>query len=527
MSSAEKRKLNLAELVALQVQDNPDLEVLTFVTVEADGTLSDERRTFRQLHNNAAQLARALAAKGVQAGDRFAIMMQNHPECVEAMVAAVMLDAVFVPIDPRTMGEKLAYMLDFTSCKGVIAGDYCLDALSRIAGQTDELSWIMVVGYGGKMGSAQRPEYLAYPDTSQSPQDIFEPRPVDRKGPISMMFTSGTTGNPKAVVQTHAQFMVGAKGLALFGVGQGDILYSGLSLTHVNALATLRSALSLAVPAVFSRKFTKSRLWDICRAYDCTVFNLLGGMIPEMFSAPEQPNDADNPVRMIISAGMPPSLWEAYQKRFGVEICEIYGSTEGGGILYNLPGQGPIGSMGKPPKGLEAMTFNAAGDKCAPGEPGELCFRPEGREAAPITYLKNAEASDERVIDGWFRSGDLAHYDADGWFFFHHRVGGGVRRNGDFVNTALVEAVLVRSPMVDDAFVYGVAADKNVAGEKTLVAAITQADDTPYAEAALRRYCQQELQANDVPEIFQLLDIIPKTISEKPIEKECIALLKI
>lgn len=122
--------------------------------------------------------------------------------------------------------------------------------------------------------------------------------------------------------------------------------------------------------------------------------------------------------------------------------------------------------------------------------------------------------------------GDLGHRDEGGWFYFHSRSGGGVRRNGDFVNTALVESVLIQFPAVTDAFVYGVVMPKNVSGEKTLVAAVVLDKFDSSSEAQLQEYCQRHLEKNDVPEIFQFLEEIPKTVSEKPIERECVALLE-
>jgi crotonobetaine/carnitine-CoA ligase len=114
--------------------------------------------------------------------------------------------------------------------------------------------------------------------------------------------------------------------------------------------------------------------------------------------------------------------------------------------------------------------------------------------------------------------------DADGWFYFHHRAGGGVRRNGDFVNTGLVETVLSKSPLVEDVFVYGVQTARTVAGEKALVAALVLRDGASIDE--LKRWCADKLQRNEVPEIWQVLAAIPKTISEKPIERDCINLLE-
>jgi len=345
-----------------------------------------------------------------------------------------------------------------------------------------------------------------------------------------MMFTSGTTGNPKAVLFPHQKYMGSTLSpLAAGFITASDKFYTGLSLTHINAQGTVAGALGQELPCVISRRFTKSRLWDITRRYGCTTFNLLGGMIPEICALPEQADDADNPVRVVQSAGMPAHLWTKFEQRFGVMLTEVYGATEGG-AMRNPPGpegKGPVGSIGKPMSGWEAEILDTNGRPCAAHVEGEICFRRQDSTAITVQYYKNTQASINKVRDGWLHMGDLGHKDDEGWFYFHHRVGGGVRRNGDFVNTSLVETVLMDSPLVADVFVYGVATDNNVAGEKTLVAAVVPVNAGAFDNEQLRTYCAGNLERNDVPEIFQVLNEIPKTVSEKPIEKACIELLQI
>jgi len=516
----------LAELVRDRSGGDAADPILTFVEVAGDGGFSTEYRSYADLWRKGATLAGALRAQGVGRGDRFAIMMNNHPEFVDAMVAAAMVGAVWVPIDARTMGEKLEYMLTFAGCVGVVAADYCAPALAEVAERCPEWRWTLLIGDAMAEVPAGLPGCRRIADLPEPADDDPELAAPERTDPMFMMFTSGTTGNPKAVVQSHREWMAYALGRNPFGLTEGDRFYTGLSLTHINAQGTMRMGLGCGTPVVISRKFTKSRLWDIVRAYRCTIFSLLGGMIPEMFAIPEKPDDADNPVRLIVSSGMPAHLWNEYRRRFGVEIQEGYGSTEGGGMLMNPAGVGPVGSIGKPPPGLEAAVFDEAGERCPPGVPGELRFRPTGGEARPVAYYRNEEAGRGKLRDGWFLTGDIVHQDADGWFYFHHRAGGGVRRNGDFVNTALVESAISRSGLVADVFVYGVPTTRNVAGEKTLVAAVVPDPARQFDEEALRDYCRKNLERNDIPEIVQVLATIPKTASEKPVEREAISLLK-
>lgn len=511
---------DIARLIERKSQDAGDFPILTFVHVEPDGSLASETRDFAALWQNGQRLALWLQQQGVGRGDSIILMMRNYPQFVEAMVATSLIGAVFVPVDIRSMGEKLAYMINHVDAKAIVAEAAALLPLEQVASQLHGKLPLLLVD---KPDEAVTTGYSLSLYASDLPCDIASLAPLvpDPSSPMYLMFTSGTTGNPKAVVRTHGAYMRGMKGLRALGVG--DTLYTGLPLCHTNAHSTLAAGLSMRLKTVFSRQFTKSRLWDVCRAQGCTVFTLLGGMIPEIFAVPPQPKDGDNPVRLIIASGMPANLWEQYEQRFGVTITEVYGSTENGGTLINRMGEGPRGSMGKPPPGLVAAILDDQDQPCLPFQQGHLCFRREQGDTEAVTYFANEKASAEKVAGGWFRSGDIAHIDEEGWFWFHHRVGGGVRRNGDFVNTTVVETVLASSADVADAFVYGVATDQNVAGEKTLVAAVVLTSDGNLD--SVKQWAILRLQRSEVPEIWQVLDTIPKTVSEKPVERECIRLL--
>lgn len=511
---------DIARLIEQKAIARPDFPALTFVHVEADGSLSDERRNFADLWDRGARLALWLQRQGVGPGDSVVLMLKNRPHFVEAMVATALTGSIFVPLDTRSMGEKLAYMVNHVAATAIIAEGAALPALDAVADQLATRPPVLMVD------AATAPRNFPAADyASGFPADAAGLVPVtpDPASPMYLMFTSGTTGNPKAVVRTHAHYMRGMKGLRALGVNEQDTLYTGLPLCHTNAHSTLAAGLAMELPVVFSRQFTKSRLWDVCRTYGCTVFTLLGGMIPEIFAVPPRSDDRDNPVRLVIASGMPAKLWEAYETRFGVTITEVYGSTENGGTLINRMGEGPRGSMGKPPPNLVAAILDDDDQICAPMVPGHLCFRKADGGSEAVTYFRNEKASADKVAGGWFRSGDMAYADADGWFYFLHRAGGGIRRNGDFINATLVETVLAQNPSVRDVYVYGVETPDNVAGERTLVAALVL--DTDATLDDVRRWARDHLQRSEIPEIWQLLPAIPKTVSEKPVERDCIALL--
>jgi crotonobetaine/carnitine-CoA ligase len=337
---------------------------------------------------------------------------------------------------------------------------------------------------------------------------------------MQLLYTSGTTGDPKAIMSTHGRYSVAATLPAVLDLDRDDCLYTGLSLTHANAqVVTLGMALHAGIPCVISQKFTKSRLWDITRHYGCTFFNLLGGMTTAVYAEPPRDDDADNPVRKILCAGMPAAIWEDFARRFDVDLFEFYGAAEGG-LCFNPTGIGPVGSCGKPPPSMHIAILDKSGKRVAPGVAGEICFREADGSCPQMTYFKNPQATARKLANGWLHMGDIGHMDEDGWLFFHYRMGGGIRKNGDFVNPAFIEKALSELDMVTDVYVYGLEVSRGLApGERDIVAALVPADRDSFDAASVVQACRQKLDRNSVPDFIQLMDDIPKTASEKPQER--------
>jgi crotonobetaine/carnitine-CoA ligase len=511
----------IGHVIQMKAEVSPDKKCVIFER----GDKPDVHVTYGDLWRNSNKLAAMLKREGVGHGDKFAVMMRNHPEFMYAMVGGTLTGAISVPIDPRTKGQKLKYYLDNSEAKVLII---TADLLPMVEGVIGDLPQVKAVYVNYLPWEKPDSKYPTTNEVIDGPDETIGNHLEDPKHPLEIIYTSGTTGDPKGVVCTNDRIAAYAlMGQLVWQYQDDDVLYTGLSLTHGNAQAvTVFPGLVSERLVVLSERFTKRRLWDICRKFGCTTFSLLGGMATGIYSEPPKPDDADNPVRFVISAGMPRAIWEAFERRFDVKILEWYAAVEGG-FAYKPLGQGPVGSFGKPlPALLEMKIVDENDNECPPHEIGELVSRPATGEKAEVEYYKNPEASKNKVRGGWLRSGDMSHTDEEGWFFFDYRKGGGIRHNGDFVHPDFVEKVVAEHPDVTEVAVYGVLAASGAPGERDVVAAVVPIDRSKLDVASIFKKCRKELESNFVPSYIQVLDEIPKTISEKPQERFLIELFE-
>lgn len=511
-----KHKGVLSGLLEMRAEENPNRVGLI---IDNGGLYPDDRLTYARLAANTFRLARGLREAGYGRGDKVAMVMRNHPDFVYALAACSMLGTVLVPIDPRAKGEKLAYQLGDSDARAVITTADLLPEVERAAKEAANVERIylslkpdadpaLAARYPTVNEMLERPEVYGIDDRADSPGL-----------PVQIIYTSGVTGNPKGVaLDSRRNAMYCLLGYLVWDYRDDDVPYTGLSLAHGNAQAvTLLPALSMGIPAVISQRFTKSGIWDVCRKHGCTTFSLLGGMMSGIFNEPPRPDDADNPVRMVVSAGTPLAMWEEFERRFKVKILEWYGAIEGG-FAYKPVDRGPVGSFGKPLTGIvEMKVVDEEDNEVPPGVSGELISRMI--TSTKVDYYKKPEASEEKTRGGWLRSGDIVHRDGEGWLFFDYRKGGALRRSGDFIKPDLVEKVIGEHPDVSEVCVYGIPAASGAPGESDLVAAVVpfaegRIDPQSIFEAALKN-----LERNSVPSFIQVVGEIPKSPSEKHLDR--------
>jgi crotonobetaine/carnitine-CoA ligase len=439
-------------------------------------TVGDRTFGFADFNRQVNRAAHGLAKLGVKRGVGVSIMMANSPEWLFVYFATQKLGAYAVPVNAALKGEGLRHVIDHSDSSVLACHPDYADAIGAIRDSLTELREIVVdateapEGWTPPQGWRTLAQVMDAPDENPGVE-------IDGEAICALLYTSGTTGAPKGVVNRY-------KSLNLVGIR----LLGGLFHANALFLTTVR-ALVLGLPMALSRRFSASRFWDEIRRYGVTTFNALGAMIPILMKQPERPDDAENPVRMVFSAACPASVWEQFEKRFGVHIVEGYAAVDGGGFAIVNFGNAPKGSIGKPMNPIRIIDDD--GNEVPQGQPGELLFEVDDAKRRRVEYYKNEEASNTRIRDGWFHTGDMVCADEDGNLYFVDRKTDSLRRRGENISSWEVEREIDSHPAV-------------------LESAVLKPNQTLGPEE-LVRHCQERMAKFMVPRYIEFREELPKT----------------
>jgi len=469
----------------------------------------EERLSYAELDRRANRIANGLARLGLGPKSGIAVMMANSPTCLAVFFATQKLGAYAVPVNTALRGEGLAYILDHSEAHALVIGAELLEAFVPVQAGLRRMRHLIVDSTDAKAGQALPPEAVSI-ERLTAASAARPAASVEHDSPAVLLYTSGTTGLPKAVVVRHGRFdFSGLSMLSQLSYRPGDILYTCLPLFHANALfLTVMQGLNSGYPVALGRKFSASRFWDEVRRYGGTTFNALGAMIPILLKQPPRPDDRDNPVRLVFSAATPGWAWEEFERRFDVAIWEGYGAVDGGGFMLFNFGNGPKGSMGTPPPGTEARVVGENGKECQTGEVGELVFKVDDEAARRVTYLKDEKASDSKISEGWFHTGDLAWRDAQGFFYFADRKTDSIRRRGENISSFEVEKIVNQHPAVLESAAFGV---RSELGEDDVMVAVVLQPGATLAADELASFCAARMARFMVPRYIDFRSAIPKT----------------
>ena len=498
---------NLAVILSESARSSPDRPVATF----DGGQLS-----YRQLDQASDRLAAALAAAGVEPGDRVALQLPNIPQFLISYFGILKAGGVVVPLNVLLRAPEIAFHLGDSGARILVTWAGVLAEAAKGAAAAG-LDAIYAVGPAGD----QALPFERLLDGTAPPREMATRQPADT---AVLVYTSGTTGRPKGAELTHIQLYMNADIPGrLFDIKQDDIVIAVLPLFHVFGLSSvLNICVRFGCTMSLIPRFTPEAVLAAIQRDRATIFDGVPTMFADLLSYPDLDSYDLSSLRIAISGGasIPAPVLDAFEERFGVVILEGYGLTETASTTtFNVSAEERRAySVGKPIWGTQTQVWDEDGRPLPPGPEnvGEVVTR--GLHVMK-GYLNHPEATAAAFTGDWLHTGDLGYFDEDGFLFIVSRKKELIIRGGYNVYPSEIENVLHAHPAVAEAAVVGVPDER--LGEEVLAVIIRRpAMDLPEQELII--YCRERLAPYKCPRVFQFRSELPKNTLGKVLKDQLI-----
>jgi len=494
MRKYQKNNDDAVSLFQQNVKKHPDK--VAMVTV-------DERSwTYREVDEYSNRVANYFYEQGFRKGDVVAIFMESRPEFVMMWLGLAKIGCVSALINFNLRLETLYHCIEVSKSRALIFGSELAQAVHDIRPKLPANTALYYQGSDVVDNLPSQPLDAALSKASTLPP------PKDHKvafnDKLFYVYTSGTTGLPKAAIIIHSRFFYMSHSIFyFFDLRHDDVIYDCLPLYHTaGGILGVGNCLLKGCTLVIRKKFSATRYWDDCIKYNCTVGQYIGEICRYLLAQPSKPQDRQHKVRVMFGNGIRPQIWTEFKERFNIQrIGELYGATEGnaniinpdntpGAIGFNtrlLPWIYPV-QLIKVDQASGELLRNKNGlcMRCGPGEPGELVGKiVAGNPMREFDGYASAEATKKKIGydifkkgDKYFLTGDILEMDEYGYMYFRDRTGDTFRWKGENVSTSEVEAVVSSVIQLNDAVVYGVEipGTEGRAGMAVIVDELHQAD---------------------------------------------------
>jgi fatty-acyl-CoA synthase len=503
---------------------------------EAPALLADdENLSFRALAQRANRYARWALAQGLQKGDTVCLLMANRPEYLAIWLGITRAGGVVALLNTNLVGVSLAHCIDVVDPKHIIVAPELAGTLDRARSSLATRAAIWQHGTGEPDRDIAA-AVTALPGDALTADETVAVSVDDR---ALYVYTSGTTGLPKAAKISHYRLMMWTHWFAgMMETQAGDRMYNCLPMYHsIGGAVATGAVLVNGGSVVIREKFSVSRFWDDIARFDCTLFQYIGELCRYLLLAPPHPRETRHRLRLCCGNGLRGDIWEAFKERFAIpQILEFYAATEANVSLFNVEGR--PGAIGRTPpfiahrSALALVKFDVERNgpvrdengfcvRCAVNETGEAIGRISSDAGARFDGYTDEAATEKKVLrdvfqrgDAWFRTGDLMRRDEANFYYFVDRIGDTFRWKGENVATSEVSAAITAFPGVLDANVYGVAIP-GADGRAGMAEIVCRG---PLDLSAFRDHLAQRLPRYAHPVLLRLRDEIEVTATFKQLK---------
>ncbi len=500
---------SVVELIEARAEQLADKTYLVF---------EDQDFTFGRLNQEVDRVAQGLGRLGVGPGDRVAVLLKNSPWFIRVWWAILKLGAVMVPVNLRLTAGEAAYIINHSRARAVVVGEQSRAHLPELRRQCSGVALWLGMGLPDTGGLAPVEEFLELPGS-------VAPVALDLEHPAVILYTSGTTGFPKGVVHTHGNYLrTGASFARTCGLQASDRLLTANPLFHVNAqFYSCLGTLYTGATFILAEKFSASRMWQWTRRYRANKVVMLLALTTILYNRDPRPDDADNPVELVVAGGAPKGHYHDFETRFGVKLQTLYSLTESPlALMSPLDAECVDGAVGLPMTpnwpGLtnQVRVVDEQDRALPPGQTGQIVLR---NQALFVHYLDEPQATAEAMAGGWLHTGDLGRTDERGWVYFLGRGKDVIRKKGENISAVEVENALNAAPGVAEAAVIGVS-PPDAAGEEEIMAFVVK---QPGAEPGWREvidHCRRRLADFKVPRFWLAVDALPKNAVNRVVKNQ-------
>ena len=476
---------------------------------------ADHEVSFAEINERSDRIAAGLAARGIGKGDRVALYCINSTEFAVIYCGIIKAGATVIPVNLLQNPNEITYILNDATVSALFYHPLFQPAVETFRPKIESLKFAVVIGEAGMAGDETLDALLA---TDNAPPDIVF-NPLDDLAVI--LYTSGTTGNPKGAMLTHHNLVANSHSVAqALQLEPGkEVLLVVLPMFHAFA-ATVGMLVPLLHGQSFApvAKFEPALVSDTIEAVGATIF--LG--VPSMFSLflrfVETQAAQWKTVKCCIAGGsaMPVAVMKLFEEQFGVPILEGDGPTECSPVTCVNPvdGERKPGSVGLPVPQVEMLIMDEEGNSITDDEIGEVCVRGPNVMKG---YWKLPEATAESFFGEWFRTGDLGYRDSDGYFYLIDRIKDMIIVNGMNVYPRMIEEVLYRHPKLAEAAVVG---EPHEMHGEIPVAFVVAKEGMELTSSEVRAFCLENLGKHQVPRKVQVVDALPRNAAGKILKRE-------
>ncbi|MDR7079765.1 crotonobetaine/carnitine-CoA ligase [Neobacillus niacini] len=476
--------------------------------------------TYAEMKEKVDIVASNLLDLGIKKGTNVAVLMASSTDYISVWFALAKIGAIEVPINTVYKGETLQYLINDSDARYIVVDEEYYAELNKISAGLEKIQYVISHGqndysYETSWNIVGWERVTKYSEVRI--RHLFNEinnNPVYPHDPVGIIYTSGTTGPSKGVLlSNHHLVFMGLTHAGIMHYKEDDISLNFLPYYHTAAKFVTMACMLSGAKMILKKKFSITSFWNDVHEHQVTLLSSLGGVLPMLYNQKEKEDDVKNSIRAVYVIPSPKDNYYEIQNRFGLKLVVAYGGTEWNIVSSTELDEDKPGSAGRHFEQYYDLKIVDEHDfECSQYEQGEIIVRPKIPHIVMLEYYNKPEKTVEAWRGLWFRTGDRAYKDKDGYIYFVDRLKDAIRRRGENISSFEIESVVDKHPQVIESAVIPVPAD---VGEDEIKACIILKKGADVSHQEIFNYCYENMGYFMVPRYIEFFDDFPRTPTGK------------